>query len=51
MVSLGGDEMKFWIRLYHGLFGHPSNQIEWGETSAKCNCGVEFSLFDLYPFM
>lgn len=42
---------RIWRQICHGIFGHPRHEIDWGETVAKCSCGVEFTLFDLYPFM
>lgn len=42
---------RIWKRLCHGIFGHPGREIDWGESRAKCSCGVEFGLYDFYPFM
>ncbi len=40
-------------RLWHGLHGHPRDQVTWGNLTegATCRCGTTFYLFDFYPWM
>ena len=35
-------------RLWHDLFGHPTNQVVWGEQEAVCQCGTSWTLGDYY---